>query len=139
MVGDPPSERSERGKSAMHESPPPGRPLPGWGQALRATPGRSAMALATMAGVALCGCQQPPSAMPAAGAALQVALSQPLTLRGALRVALQHIDRLRTPPSTEPFHLVAFRGAGLDDTGRTVAAHGSGWRFTFSRYSAPPP
>lgn len=123
----------------MHESPPLGRHLPGWGQALRATPRRSAMALATMAGVALAGCQQAPVAMPTAASALQVSLSQPLSLRGALRVALQHIDRLRTPPNAEPFHLVAFRGERLDDSGRTVAAHGSAWTFTFSRYNAPPP
>lgn len=123
----------------MHDTPPLGHSLPGLGQALRATPQRSALALAAMASVALCGCQQAPALAPAAGAAIQVSLSQPASLRGALRQALQHLDRVRTPVTSEPFHLVAFKGDRLDEVGRSVPAAGSGWTFTFSRYNAPAP
>jgi hypothetical protein len=52
-------------------------------------------------------------------------------------VALQHLDRL--PASREPYHLVRFRGEHLDELGRSVPAQGSGWAFTFSRYTGPAP
>ncbi len=122
----------------MHESPPPGRPLPGWGQALRAAqgrPGRAAMTLAAVAGLALCGCQPPAAALPPG--AKQVTLSQPTTLRSALTLAAQHVTAL--PPATDAYHLVGFRGEHLDANGRTVPAMGSAWSFTFSRYLNPPP
>lgn len=119
----------------MHEFPPPGRPLPGWGQALRAhgKPGRAAMTLAAVAGLALCGCQQPAASLPAG--AKQVALSNVATLRGALALAAQHVTAL--PPATDAYHLVGFRGEHLDARGRTVPAAGSAWTFTFSRYAQP--
>lgn len=122
----------------MHESPPPGRPLPGWGQALRnaqGRPGRAAMTLAAVAGLALCGCQQPAAPLPPD--AKQVALSQPTTLRGALALAAMHVTGLppATPPAPDAFHLVGFRGEHLDAKGRTVPAAGSAWTFTFSSYA----
>ena len=124
----------------MSDTPPSGRPLPGWGQALRAAqgrPGRAAMTLAAAAGLALSGCAQPAPALPAT--AQQIALSRATTLRGALELAIQHVTRAPLPPAEGAFHLVRFRGEHLDARGRTVPAAGSAWTFTFSRYASQAP
>lgn len=124
----------------MPDIPPSGRPLPGWGQALRAAqgrPGRAAMSLAAAAGLALCGCQAP--AATATASTQQAALSKATTLRGALELAAQHVTLSTLPPAEGAFHLVGFKGEHLDARGRTVPAAGSAWTFTFSRYASQAP
>lgn len=114
--------------------PRSGSPLPGWGQALR-RPGRTALVLATFAGLALAdGCATTlPSATTAAGSTKIVGNSVPSQFRYALTAAMRFLDDLDRPASN-PFHLVAFQGTALDQDGQTTAATGSAWTFVFSRY-----
>lgn len=113
----------------MESFSPSGRPLPGWGQALR-RPGHTALVLAAFAGLSLSACQ---AVVPTTTNQVAV-VSAPGPFRAALGVALRHLDELPHPASS-PFHLVAFTGQGLDENGNSTPAVGSGWTFTFSRYA----
>jgi hypothetical protein len=124
-------------ESYQSSLPPSGRPLPGWGQAIRRQ-GRTALVLATFAGLSLLdGCaNQVPSSTTASS---QVVLdSAPSRFRVALTVAMRMLDTLDRPASN-PFHLVAFSGRALDMDGNTTAAVGSDWTFVFSRYQDSQP
>ena len=113
-----------------------GRQLPGWGSGLRKLPNstrRTALVLATFAGLAISGCSSG-AAAPAPQTATSVSVaSQPGRLKGALALAMRHLDAFPLAAS-HPFHLVAFRGKGLDESGTTTAVPESAWEFTFSRY-----
>jgi hypothetical protein len=119
--------------------PRSGSPLPGWGQAFR-RPGRTALVLATFAGLALAdGCaNQVPTATTAAGSTKIVGNSVPSPFRYALSAAMRFLDDLDRPASN-PFHLVAFTGTALDQDGKTTPATGSAWTFVFSRYTDTQP
>lgn len=122
----------------MHSSPHSGRPLPGWGNGLRRTR-QTALMLATVAGLALSGCStaQPTSTASAANTNQIVGVTAgPAQLRQALALAVNHLVVV-LPQSNGPFHLIAFQGSGLDASGGTIAANGSSWTFTFSRYADP--
>lgn len=113
-----------------------GRQLPGWGSELRKLPTstrRTALVLATFAGLAISGCSGNLPAAPTPTSNVSVA-SQPVHLKGALELATRHLDVMPRAAS-HPFHLVAFRGKGLDENGNTTASAESGWEFTFSRYA----
>lgn len=120
----------------MQPSSSSGRPLPGWGSSVRRRASHTALALAALAGLSLTGCQAP-AATPTGLASVSVT-SAPARLRGALALARRHLDVLPLAAS-HPYHLVAFAGRGLDDQGATIAAAGSDWQFTFSRYNEPGP
>lgn len=124
----------------MHASSSSGRPLPGWGYSLRqwrTRTGRTALMIAAVAGLAMSGCTT--TAVPPTTTVNTVSVqSEPARLRGALTLAVLHLDSLANTAS-HPFHLVAFKGQGLDAEGTTVAASGSQWEFTFSRYADPGP
>lgn len=113
-----------------------GRQLPGWGSELRKLPTstrRTALVLATFAGLAISGCTGAMPVSPTPAPSVSVA-SQPVHLKGALELATRHLDVMPRAAS-HPFHLVAFRGKGLDENGNTTATAESGWEFTFSRYA----
>jgi hypothetical protein len=96
--------------------------------------------LATFAGLTFTGCngaQAPTTVGTTAGSTVGVT-SGPARLRSALTLALRHLDLLPRAAS-QPFHLVAFRGRGLDENGGTIAANGSDWEFVFSRYAESGP
>lgn len=120
----------------MQAQSPSGRPLPGWGFSLRrwqTRTGRTALMIAAVASFAMSGCTGThlPSATTGTTASVQ---SEPARLRGALTLAMLHLDSLSNTAS-KPFSLVAFKGQGLDAEGTTVPASGSHWEFTFSRYA----
>lgn len=121
-----------------------GRQLPGWGSELRkplSTTRRTALMLATVAGLAISGCSggTPTTPTPSTSASPSVSVqSQPGRLKGALALAMRHLDSFQMVASN-PYHLVGFRGRALDDNGATTANPDSTWEFTFSRYADPTP
>jgi hypothetical protein len=117
-----------------------GQQLPGWGSDLRRLPSgtrRTALMLATFAGLAISGCSAGVPSTPSASSSTSTtvsAVSGPGRLKGALALAIAHLDAFPLPASN-PYHLVGFRGRALDESGATTAVADSTWEFTFSRYA----
>jgi hypothetical protein len=117
-----------------------GQQLPGWGSDLRRLPSgtrRTALMLAAFAGLAISGCSGGVPTTPTASSSASSTVSTtsgPGRLKGALALAIAHLDAFPLPASN-PYHLVGFRGRALDESGATTAVADSTWEFTFSRYA----
>jgi hypothetical protein len=86
-----------------------------------------------------CNAGTPTQPTPSASASPSVSVaSQPGQLKGALALAMRHLDAFPFVASN-PYHLVGFRGKSLDESGATMASADSTWEFTFSRYTDPTP
>ncbi|MFN3432614.1 MAG: hypothetical protein ACK46X_22035 [Candidatus Sericytochromatia bacterium] len=92
--------------------------------------------LAAVAGLAISGCSAGAPMTPGAGTSSTTTTgvtSAPGRLKGALALAMRHLD-VQPRAASNPFHLVGFKGKGLNE-GSTVVAPDSAWEFTFSRYA----